>query len=76
MRTEIKRVSNDILTLLNIVHRSISLEEFHYFLDEPYFLINFSLTYLVREGIIDKEFKNQRIYISKSIDTHMLAVSH
>ena len=74
MRSEIERVSKDILTLFNITNRDIKVEEFSMYLDEPYYLINFSLTYLIRKNEIKVSKIDGKLKVSKI--NHSVFLAH
>ena len=71
MKNDIERVSKDIVMLLNITNRVIDIEELNYYLDEPYYLINFSLTYLIRKNAVKVIKEKGKLKVLKINDSNV-----
>ncbi len=74
MSESIQTVSEEILKLLNITNKAITVDKFYHFLDEPHYLINASLNQLIKNGLVKGEFKNGKNYISIVLHSQISAL--
>jgi len=75
MTGEIERVSEEILILLNISNKSITVDKIYNFMDEPHYLINASFNHLIRKGLVKGEFKEGKNYISRILHSKIAVIA-